>query len=222
MSAEKYRKIISNKFNKLPDWKIFEYLVALEVNALMWKDISAKLTSDFDVPVTTDHGIDLVDQNYEAVYQVKFSSDKGYVSWRRVSTFIAYGLGILDIDNLVLVISDNMTLNPIISRAIHDIRVYNFGELSQKYLLPVVPKPVIPIAHVDDEDLFADKDVREVPNIHESTFDWVKQNPPNPNETFAEYRRRYRNSDVEPVMEIACFESELTDMGYFGGPKPLF
>lgn len=127
---EKYQKIL--KLQKLDNWKIFEYLVALENGAVMWHDISGEVKNIYNTPHRKDYGIDLVATDYSKTFQVKYSGKGRKLYWTKLTNFLAYSQ-LLDISNMEVSITSNMTVDEGTKKLFPNIRSYNFLELCEKY-----------------------------------------------------------------------------------------
>lgn len=87
--------------SSLPEWKIYEYAVALKLNMLVWKDFSTE----------QDYGVDCVGKNKTA--QVKYYNGST-ITWKTLSTYIAYSTQILNIMDMCLVTTRNAKVSKII------------------------------------------------------------------------------------------------------------
>jgi hypothetical protein len=115
---DKYQKIVDTEFNILPKWKVYEYLVAIELKMLMWDDAFEELSKIKDLPFQKDYGIDLISPDFTKTAQVKYYSDTSTITWRDVSTYSSYSLMILGIKDMQIVTTSVAKILPIVEQTI--------------------------------------------------------------------------------------------------------
>jgi hypothetical protein len=115
-----YLGTIKNKKNVIPDWKLFEYISAVQLNMLVWEDVDAKFFEQKKLPFKSDYGIDLIDSKYTKTAQVKFYGPNTPVTWKSVSTYIAYN-HILGIKDMTLVTTPEAKISKMVIRSIPNI-----------------------------------------------------------------------------------------------------
>lgn len=117
---------------KLQNWKIFEYLVALENGAIMWSDISSQVQDKYGIPHRKDYGIDLISPDFSKTFQVKYSHEGRNLSWTQLSTFLAYSVR-LKIFDVEVALTTNIVVKDDLMNLFPNFKFYNFLELCEKY-----------------------------------------------------------------------------------------
>lgn len=69
------------------DYKIYEYLYAIELGMIVWEDIPPVFCDRFDIPNRKDYGIDLIDLECTKTCQVKYYGHNFSITWTHFSTF---------------------------------------------------------------------------------------------------------------------------------------
>lgn len=113
---DKYQKIVDTEFNILPKWKVYEYLVAIELKMLMWDDAYEELSKIKKLSFKKDYGIDLISPDYTKTAQVKYYGDNSSITWDEVSTYISYSLIILGIKDMQVVTTTSAKVAPIVEQ----------------------------------------------------------------------------------------------------------
>lgn len=127
----RYKTIIRQP--SLPKWKVFEYLVAIELNMLLWEDIVPFMKKSFNLPFDKDYGIDLVAADFSKTAQIKYYNQNSSVTWKSISTYIAYSTKILGIGNMLLVTNNGAKTAKIIRHAL-PISTYDYDILMNKHI----------------------------------------------------------------------------------------
>lgn len=118
---DKYQKIVNTEFNILPKWKVYEYLVAIELKMLMWDDAYEELSKQKKVPFKQDYGVDLISPDFTKTAQVKYYTST--VIWRDVSTYVSYSLMILGIKDMQIVTTSTANIPTIVDQNIKITRI---------------------------------------------------------------------------------------------------
>lgn len=129
---EKYIKIVESQKDELPKWKLFEYLAAIELNMLLWEDVGEEFIKKHNLPHKADYGIDLISADHKKTAQVKYYGEKSSVTWRDVSTYIAFSSHILKITDMTLITTNEAKVGKFVTRALPNIKRYDINELLAK------------------------------------------------------------------------------------------
>lgn len=118
----------------LPRWKVFEYLVALELNMLRWDDVTEVVQKYSQLPPTMkgDRGTDLVSSDLSRSAQVKSGKQVGGIGYKDICTYVANSVRILDCNHLTLVIEEGVVVNKTALIYMDEVIQYNFEQLLNK------------------------------------------------------------------------------------------
>jgi hypothetical protein len=108
----------------LPKWKRFEYLAAHNLDMLVWEDVTPTQLKKYNIPHNADYGIDLISPDFTKTAQVKYYGSDTNITWRSVSTYIAYSTQILGITDMTLVTTPDVKISKMVSRIITNIVRY--------------------------------------------------------------------------------------------------
>lgn len=132
---QKYKYIVSTQYIELPKWRLFEYLVAIEQNMVMWEDVDLKTLAKFGIKDKKDRGIDIINLEFTKTIQVKHSSQGRNISYNALTSFFVYSKKFFNIDDMTLVISDNIKVSEMGKNIISNIIQYDFDLLMGKYCM---------------------------------------------------------------------------------------
>jgi hypothetical protein len=132
----KYVDIVVNQKENMPKWKLFEYLVALKLGMVMWEDIDPKFIVKHKLPHNADYGIDLISPDFTKTAQVKYYGSDTNITWRSVSTYIAYSSHVLKIENMTLVTTSDTKISKMVLRSIPNIITYDIDTLYAEVTKP--------------------------------------------------------------------------------------
>ena len=90
--------------------RVFECVCALEYGLLLWAQIPQEALRKHGVKRYGDKGIDAASADLAVSLQAKFYAPGASVSWRCVSTFFTYAVGVLPSSKLILATSENVKL----------------------------------------------------------------------------------------------------------------
>lgn len=124
--VNKYNLLINKRL--VPDWKIYEYLVAIKLGMIVWDDLPPTFGELYNLPHLVDYGIDMIDLKYTKTGQAKYYNGSN-ITWKTVSTFIAYSLHILKISDMSLITTKNAKVAKIVQHAFPNIIKHEFEEL---------------------------------------------------------------------------------------------
>ena len=130
-----YIDIINNyKENptSLPRYRVFEYLVALELKMLMWDDAIPLIEDHATLSRTSDFGTDLVSPDIARCAQVKSGKYAGGITYAQLTSYVTSATRVLDIHYLVLVVEKGIIVNYTGKMFIDKIISYDFDELLNK------------------------------------------------------------------------------------------
>ena len=113
-------------------WQIYEYLVAIETNSIMWSD-ATKLLGD-KVPVRYDCGVDLMSADLKTAYQVKYRTKEQVMGWQDLSTFFAYCAIYVKPEKMILVSNYDFPLTKLVHMTLSDSFIYDFDDLFEKHI----------------------------------------------------------------------------------------
>lgn len=130
----------------IPDWKKFEYAVALNQQMIVWSDIPPNFGELYKLPHLMDYGIDCIDLEYTKTIQVKHYGTSN-ITWKLMSTYIAYSLHILGINNMNLVTTPTANVTSIVKRSFPNMLRFSLEELTSN--LPELPKVEKPIKVIE-------------------------------------------------------------------------
>jgi hypothetical protein len=143
--TEKYKSMLADEWTQMRKWEIFEYLVAIEMNMLHWRDAGPVIKKKFNLPTCKDFGVDVISCDFTKSVQVKHSSSARHINWSDLKTFINYNTLTLKCVDATLVITPKMTVDSMISRCMNVIK-YDYNELFAKHVEVVgVPKNVLSV-----------------------------------------------------------------------------
>lgn len=111
-------------------WKMFELLIALELDMILWENAKNMVKKYVTLPATNDYGTDLIDLEFTRTVQVK--SRNVHVTHVGISTYVNHSVWWLGIPQLILAIEDTVTYNEDVKTSMPQILVYNFKELMEK------------------------------------------------------------------------------------------
>merc|ERR1712078_277453 len=70
---------------------IFEKLVALELNHVVWDDMPPDFSERFEIPSRVDHGVDSVNLGFTETAQAKlYRAASSYINYSHLSNFQTY------------------------------------------------------------------------------------------------------------------------------------
>jgi hypothetical protein len=126
----------------IPDWKKFEYAVALNQSMIVWSDIPPNFGELYNLPHLMDYGIDCINLEYTKTIQVKHYKTSN-ITWKLMSTYIAYSSHILGINDMNLVTTPTANVTSIVKRSFPNMLRFTLDELIANLPeLPKVEKPV--------------------------------------------------------------------------------
>ncbi len=138
----KYLNILSNWKNNIPEWKAFEYAVALKHSMIVWSDIPPNFGEIYKLPHLMDYGIDCINLEYNKTLQVKHYN-KSNITWKIMSTYIAYSLYVLGISDMNLITTPTANISSMACRSFPNLLRYTLDELTESLPdPPVFEKPV--------------------------------------------------------------------------------
>lgn len=143
----------------LQRWKVFEYLVALELNMIVSSDYGPVVEKYSCIPAIAknDRGTDLVSEDLSRTAQVK--SGKQRIGYKDVCTYVANSHCVLDCYHLTLVIEKGVIVNMTSFTYMDEVIEYTFDELMNKvpgtsigvYIDPFIPPKKLSIEQKVDE-----------------------------------------------------------------------
>lgn len=132
----KYLNILINC--DIPAWKRFEYAVALNQQMIVWSDIPPNFGEIHKLPHLMDYGIDCINLEYTKTLQAKYYNSSCPITYKKLSTYIAYSLHILGIADMNLATTPTANVSSMVVRSFPDILRFTLEELTQD--LPEIPK----------------------------------------------------------------------------------
>jgi hypothetical protein len=88
---------------KLERWRVFEYLVAIEMKMLMWDDAVKVIENYSQILGYSDTGIDLVSPDLTKTVQVKSGyKNSGGVTYDKITSYVALSFKLLNVEEHVL------------------------------------------------------------------------------------------------------------------------
>ena len=167
----KYVDII-NKYKKgeikLERFRVFEYLVAIEMKMLMWDDAVKIIENYSQISGYSDTGIDLVNPDLTKTVQVKSGyKNSGGVTYDKITSYVALSFKLLNVEEHILVVETETVVNYRARILLSDIIRYNFDELLNN--LPNTTVPKIVCAYTPPDKLTPEEKVDEF-------YEYVKNN----------------------------------------------
>lgn len=206
---------------ELPECKRYEFLAAHKLNMLVWDDIKDEFCQKFDVPNTSDHGIDLVSADFSKIAQVKCYNVTN-ISWGCVSTFLAYQSKVKCAE-IMLVTTPNTTISKMVLWAIPNIVFMDkIGDVRNRdYYIDEITK-IIKTKNMNELPYLlgtlknAKTDAPGPTHASSSVVNWVNTHPPN-NTIKSVYYELYRKSENSEEITPTKFGRIMTQMGYKEG-----
>lgn len=175
--VKKYIDIIkdfkSNKIN-IPEHKIFEYLVALELGMILWSDARDIVDKYVLLEHKNDYGTDLVDLEFTRTCQVTLAKR---ITHAKASKYVAHSVWKLCIPDMTLAITDAADEpNYIVKDLVPNIVVYNYNQLLNKLLvtlpnLIILPKKIMLTIPQKIDELIQQFDNKGIPSRRQKFTD---------------------------------------------------
>ena len=111
---------------------MFEYMAAVELKMIRWEDVTPEQLKKYNIPHKADYGVDLISPDFTKTAQVKYYGENSSVTWRSISTYIAYSMAILKISDMTLVTTKNAKVSKMVTSGVPKILRYDMAELEPK------------------------------------------------------------------------------------------
>jgi hypothetical protein len=174
---KKYIEIIKDfKCNKLhiKQDKVFEYLVALELKMILWKDARDLIDKHIYLEHKNDYGTDLVDLDFTRTAQVTMVKRLGHA---KAAKYIAHSVWKLCIPDMTMVLSSQAEeVSYIVKDLLPNIVVYDYDQLLNKVLvtlpdLIILPKKVNLLVPQKIDELIHQFDTKGKPIVRQKFSD---------------------------------------------------
>lgn len=122
----------------IPPWKAYEYITALRLGMIIWSDLPPNFGDTYELPHLMDYGVDMINLDFTKTGQAKHFGPNTSVTWAKISTFIAYSMLKLKINDMILITTHYPKISNMITST--DITIFRYGLLE---LLDELPELII-------------------------------------------------------------------------------